>query len=152
MESLLNTIFDSRAIQLNLDGKTKETALAELIDGIALTHPECDRTELHTAIMERENKLSTGIGNGIALPHAFCNGIDKVAGAIGVSQKGIEYGSLDNTPVNVIFLLAINKQAEESHLRIINLVLKIAQSEALPLIKNAKIVQEIQEILSKISL
>ena len=152
MESLLNRIFDSRTIKLNLDGKTKEKAFVELIDGIASLNPECDSTELFEAVKKREEKMNTGIGCGVGIPHASCRGIEKIAGAIGVSRQGIDYGALDNEPVHVIFLLTMSGHLEEYHLRILSLIAKLAQSKAIDLMKKAKNVQDIQEILSRVSL
>ena len=147
MGNLLGEIFDVRSIKLNLDGKTKETVLAELVDGISDLYPDCNMADVLTAIREREKKMSTGIGNGVAIPHAFCRGITSMAGAIGVSQQGIDFGALDKKPVHVIFLLAVDERAEENHLRILNKLFKLAQSEAFPLIKNAKSAQDIHAIL-----
>jgi mannitol/fructose-specific phosphotransferase system IIA component (Ntr-type) len=150
MGNLLGDIFDMRSIKLDLDGKTKEMAIDELVDTITILHPELDRSEFYAAISEREEKMSTGIANGVAIPHAFCGGIGNMAGAIGISKKGIDYGALDNRPVHIVFLLAISQRANENHLRVLNLIIKFAQSEALALMKNAKDADEIYSILSRI--
>ncbi|MDR2729956.1 MAG: PTS sugar transporter subunit IIA, partial [Treponema sp.] len=91
MEIFLNEIFESRSIILNLEGKTKEEVFSELTKAITAAHPECNESSMLASLWERENKLSTGIGSGIAIPHATYEGIDKIAGAIGISQTGIEY-------------------------------------------------------------
>ena len=150
MEKSLCDIFDLRSIKTDFDGKTKELAITELIDSIFLLHPECDRTELFTAIMERERKMSTGIGNGVAIPHAGCKGIIGMCGAIGVSKQGIDFEALDNRPVHIIFLFATNEKADENNLRILNQIIKLIQSEGLAMIKNAKNAEEIHAILSRI--
>ena len=150
MESLLSRIFDPRAMELNLDAKTKEAAFIEIIDRLGALYPECSRDEMLTAILQRENKMSTGIGAGVAIPHAFCGGIGKMAGAIGISHQGIDYGALDNKPVHVIFLLITDEHADENYLHILNSVSKLAQSKVITLIKNAKNTQDIQTILSSV--
>ena len=152
MGKSLSDIFDLISIKLDFDGKTKELALADLIESISVLHPECDRTELFTAIMEREKKMSTGIGNGVAIPHASCRGIVNMSGAIGVSKQGIDYGALDKKPAHVVFLLAINEKADENHLHILNLIFKLAESAELALMKNAKNAEEIHAILSRVHL
>ena len=152
MEKSLGNIFDVRSIKLNMDDKTKELALTELIDSIAAIHPECDRTELYTALAEREEKMSTGIGNGIAIPHANYKGIASMAGAIGISKQGIDYGALDQKPIHIIFLFITNAKADENHLNVLNQILKLVQSEGLALIKNAKTAEEIHAILSRVHL
>jgi mannitol/fructose-specific phosphotransferase system IIA component (Ntr-type) len=150
MGRLLSEIFDVRSINMDLNGKTKELALVELIDSISVLNPECDHTELFSAIMEREKKMSTGIGNGIAIPHANCRGVANMTGAIGISSQGIDYGALDKKPDHIIFLLATSEKADENHLHVLNLIFKLAGSETLTLMKNAKNAEEIHAVLSRI--
>ena len=152
MEMSLSEIFDLRSIKTDFDGKTKEMAIAELIESICVLHPECDRTALFTAIMEREKKMSTGIGNGAAIQHAGCKGIIGMVGAIGVSKQGIDFEALDKKPVHMVFLLGISEKADENHLRILNLIFKLAESEKFALLKNAKNAEEIHAILSQVHL
>ena len=150
MVKQLGEIFDPRSIKLDFNGKTKETVLTELVDSIAAFHPECGKAELFDAVMAREKKMSTGIGNGIAIPHVFYGGITGMDGALGVIKQGIDYGALDDKPVHVIFLLVINRQAEEYHLRILNLISKLTESGEIALIRTAKSVEEIHAILCRI--
>jgi mannitol/fructose-specific phosphotransferase system IIA component (Ntr-type) len=134
---------------LNLKSQTKEEAFMELTGAIAAVHPECDSETMLAALWEREKKMSTGIASGVAIPHAMCQGITKIAGAIGISRTGIDYDALDHKPVYVVFMLAMGLPAEENHLRILNQIFKLAQSEALALIRNAKNNKDIYAILSK---
>ncbi|MDR0441875.1 MAG: PTS sugar transporter subunit IIA [Treponema sp.] len=144
----LSEIFDSRSIRLNLESKTKEAVFDELTEAITAVHPECDRSSMIASLWERENKLSTGIASGVAIPHSFCNGMTDIVGAIGVSQSGIDYNALDNKPVYVVFMLIIGGQAHESHLHILNQLFALAQSEGLASIKKAKNAQTVTDILS----
>ena len=147
MENVLSEIFDLGSIKIDLEGKTKEAVFLELIEAIAVVCPKSDRAMMFKAIEEREKKMSTGIKEGVAIPHAFCEGIGRIAGAIGISKQGIEYGALDNRPVHVIFLL-VSQQADENHLHVLNSIFKLVKSEALSLIKNAKNAEEIHALLS----
>lgn len=146
---LLHEIFDERSIRLNLEGKTKQAVFIELVDAIAAACPECNRTVMLAALWEREDKMSTGIASGVAIPHAFHRGINNMAGAIGISQNGIEYGALDNKPVYVVFMLAMGEPAEENHLRTLNQIFTLVQSEALAMIKKAKNAKDIHTILAR---
>ena len=152
MGKSLSDIFDLRSIKLDFDGKTKELAIADLIDSISALNPGCNRTELFAAIMERESKMCTGIGNGVAVPHANCKGITNICGAIGVSKHGIDYGALDNKPVHIVFLYAISEKPVDDHLRILNQIFRFAQSEGLALMKDAKNAEEVHAILSRVHL
>jgi mannitol/fructose-specific phosphotransferase system IIA component (Ntr-type) len=147
MRKTLGDIFAPGTINLNLAGKTKDSVLSELISGIYASYPQYNTSDMLRAISQRENQMTTGIGSGVAIPHAFCKGIDNMVGAIGISKSGIDYGAIDNKPVHVVFLLAINEKAEEKHLRIINLIFNIIKSEAITQIKNAKRAEDIHSIL-----
>jgi PTS system fructose-specific IIC component/PTS system nitrogen regulatory IIA component len=146
---LLNEIFIPQSIKLNLEGKTKNAVFIELAEIMAEAHPGCNRSVLLAAIQERENKMSTGCAAGIAIPHAFCGGINNMIGAIGVSRKGIDYGALDGNPVYVVFMLAMEEQARENHLRILNQIVRLAQSDALKLVRDANNAQDIYHVLSR---
>ncbi len=148
MGILLSDVFDPRSIRLNLEGKTKEEIFIELAEAITAAHPECDRASMLASLWERENKLTTGIGSGIAIPHTLCRGIKNIAGAIGISQTGIEYGALDQKPVYVVFMLAISNKAAENHLLILNQLFVLAQSEAITVIRETQNTQAVKDILS----
>ena len=152
MSNLLSDIFDLEAIKLDLDGKTKEMVFVELISAISTLHPECKAPELLEAIKHREEQMSTGIGSGIAIPHIAYKGLSKMVGAIGVSKCGIDYEAMDKKPVYVVFLLITNEKPDENHLRVLNLILKLAQSEVFPQIKKAEKVETIHNILSNVHL
>jgi len=150
MEISLSEIFDSRSIILNLEGKTKDAVFNELIKGITAVHPECDESSLNAVLWEREKKLSTGIGSGIAIPHAFYEGIDKITGAIGISQTGIEYNAQDQQAVNIVFMLIIGGKAHENHLNVLNQLITLAKSDAPAMIKKAQNEEAVIDILSHI--
>jgi mannitol/fructose-specific phosphotransferase system IIA component (Ntr-type) len=147
---LLSNVFALRSIKLNLQGKTKDAALAELIDLITDAHPECDRDEMYSALNSRESKMSTGIGSGIAVPHGYCHSINTIIGAVGISQTGIDYGSIDDKPVHLVFMLMMGDASREDHLRILNKVFTLVNSELIALMKTAKDTREVHAILSRI--
>lgn len=146
----LNEIFGPQSIILNLDGKTKEEVFNELAKSIADVHSEYDYSSMLASLWERENKLSTGIGSGIAIPHAFYEGINKIAGAIGISQAGIEYNALDQKAVNIVFMLIIGRQANENHLYVLNQLSTLAKSDAPAMIIKAQDKDTVMDILSRI--
>ena len=148
MGILLSEVFDPQSILLNLEGKTKEGIFTELSEAICAAHPECDRASMLASLWERENKLSTGIVSGVAIPHSIYGGINNIAGAIGISKTGIDYGALDNEPVYVVFMLVISDKATESHLRILNQIFALSQSEAITIIRNAQNTDVVKDILS----
>ena len=149
MKKLLSDIFDVRSIKLNLDGKTKEMVFIELVDCIADLNLGCDRAEMLSSIKKREEEINTGVGNGVAILRCVCKGAGKMAGAVGISQQGLDYGSVDNKPVHVIFFLVCWEQdPSDNHLQVCNYLFNLAKSEAVSMLKNAKDAQEIYAFLS----
>ncbi len=149
MRILLSEVFNSQSIILNLENRTKEAVFAELAEMITAACPECDSEIMLSALWEREKKMSTGITSGVAVPHALCRGINRMAGAIGISREGIDYDAPDHKPVHVVFMLAMSMPAEDNHLRILNQISRLSQSDALPLILNAKNNQDVYAVLSR---
>lgn len=102
---ILGKIFSPSMIKVPLEAEDKEEVLEELV---ALFTSQNNRTlskEILAAIRERETKLSTGIKNGIAIPHVRLDSIKELSGVIGVSPQGLDYASLDGQPVHVVFLV-----------------------------------------------
>lgn len=123
---LLDLISPERVIWLRSEGK--EEALKELVEVLARAKQVGDKDELMKAIMERESIMSTGIGLGIAVPHAKISSVTDFVIAIGISKKGIDFNSLDDKPVHIIVMIAgPNKQ--EVYLRILAKVVLMLKSE-----------------------
>jgi len=150
MGIFLSDVFDPRSIKLSLEGKTKEDIFVELAEAITIVHPECDRASMLASMWERENKLNTAIVSGVAIPHALYGGINDIVGAIGISQAGIDYGASDQKPVYVVFMLAISGNKTENHLRILNQLFALSQSEAISIIRKAQKTQVVTDILSRL--
>jgi mannitol/fructose-specific phosphotransferase system IIA component (Ntr-type) len=146
---LLNDVFDTQAIKLNLAGKTKEAAFSELVEAIADVHPELNRDEMLAVVQDRENKLNTSIVSGVAVPHGYYPGAGGVVGAIGISPAGIEYDAPDHKPVHFVFLIVMGEAFRENHLQVLSRILSLIKSEALTTIQAAKNHQEVQDILSR---
>ena len=83
-----------------------------------------DKDVVLGALRAREETMSTGIGFGIAIPHASSDRVDQVVAAFGRSSKGIEFDSLDNLPVRVIVLFVLPKDQFQTHLRTLAAIAK----------------------------
>jgi mannitol/fructose-specific phosphotransferase system IIA component (Ntr-type) len=148
---LLSDVFDKQSIKLNLESKTKEAAFKELVEVIGTVHPEFNRDTILSVIQEREEKLNTSVIPGVAVPHGYYPGTSDIFGALGISETGIEYQSVDDKPVHYIFLLVMGENARENHLRVLNRVMTLVNSEGLSLLQKASSPQEIYDILSQVS-
>lgn len=83
-----------------------------------------DQEVVLAALRQREETMSTGIGFGIAIPHASSDRVDKVVAAFGRSRTGIEFDSLDNAPVKFIVLFVVPKDQFQTHLRTLAAIAK----------------------------
>ncbi len=84
-----------------------------------------DIDELIRALIEREKKMSTGIGFNIAIPHARLNSVKDMAFAIGISAKGIDFDSIDNRPVHLIILVAAGEDQHNEYLKLLSNIMNI---------------------------
>jgi len=145
MKSLVELISPDRIVTLK--SKTKEEALRELVDVISKSHHIKDKEELLKAILERERIMSTGIGLGIAVPHAKLDSVSDFVIAMGISKEGIEFNALDDKPVHIIVMIAgPNQQA--MYLRTLAKVTLLLKNERIRRkIINSKSPEEVMEII-----
>jgi len=99
----LREFFSPEAVSLSLEATTKDEALKELIHSLGLD----DKSEgiLYKMLKRRENLGSTGIGRSIAIPHCRSLVVNRLRVAFGRSEKGIDFKSIDDKPVNYVFLI-----------------------------------------------
>ena len=101
-------------------------AIVELIDLLVAQNKvkPADRDAILAALKQREETMSTGIGFGIAIPHASSEHVSEVVAAFGRSNTGIEFDSLDNAPVKFIVLFVVPKDQFQTHLRTLAAIAK----------------------------
>ena len=108
------------------------SAIVELIDllvGLGRIK-SADRDAVLAALRTREETMSTGIGFGIAIPHASSERVDTVVAAFGRSTTGIEFDSLDNAPVKFVVLFVVPKDQFQTHLRTLAAIAKFLNDRA----------------------
>lgn len=106
-------------IQLELSSLNKESVLKELADLLEKTGCLNDQEQFFQAIWEREDKGSTGIGFGVAIPHGKSNAVKRAGIAFGYSKGGIDYQSLDEQPAHIFFMIAVPESSEDEHLQVL---------------------------------
>ncbi len=106
-------------IKLELEETEKEGHIKEMVQ-ILIDAGKIDAGQMDTVfekLMDRERMGSTGIGEGMAIPHVRVEKIDEIVGALGVSKEGIDFDSLDGEPVYISFLLLTPVEAKNEHLK-----------------------------------
>lgn len=107
------------AVILHLESETKEAVLDELSRALAKAVPVFDEKRLFDVLKEREDLHSTGIGDGIAIPHGRVTDIDTPVISFARSQKGIDFASADGEPAKLFFLLISPEHTSIQYLRIL---------------------------------
>lgn len=107
----------SDAIKLSLESKNKKDAIKELVEVLFKSGKIKDKKKMIQTLLEREELGSTGIGQGIAIPHGKSDTVSDLAAAFGLSQDGISFDSLDGEPVNIFFMLVAPEGAAGAHLK-----------------------------------
>ncbi len=115
----LMDFLSSNSISVEIKATKKEEVLKELVD-LLINSRELDksyRNKVIDALLERESLGSTAIGQGIAIPHAKTDCVNKLVGAFALSKKGVDFDSLDGEPVYIFFLLLAAQDSAGPHLK-----------------------------------
>lgn len=121
--SLLKPSFMS----VNIKSTRKDEAIKEIVNKLSIHHQH----EIVKKILDRENQSSTGIGGRCAIPHARTEKINEVYFFVGISKKGIDFKSIDNKPVHLIFLFITPLSETATHLKILSRISQIIKDESL---------------------
>jgi len=114
----------------NLTSGNKSEVLAELIAPLGVINPEMDTDQAVRVLLDRESLGTTGIGDGIAIPHGKLEGLDKVIVVVGRSLEGIDFDALDHKPCSIFFLVLAPEQAAGTHLRLLAQISRVLKDEA----------------------
>lgn len=97
----------AETISLDLKGSTKDEILAEMVDLLMASGHIRDREAVLKAVSEREKRMSTGMQNGIAIPHGKTDSVDCLIAGLGIKRGGVDFGALDGQPSN-IFVMTVS--------------------------------------------
>ena len=127
MVRLADLIAEDRIVELK--GTSKDEVLEEMTDVLARAPEVADRDALFQAILDRESVLSTGIGLGIAVPHAKISSVKGLVAALGKTKKGIQYGALDDQPVHIVVMIGANDAQQSDYIRALARVTLLLKNE-----------------------
>ncbi|MFH1868968.1 MAG: PTS sugar transporter subunit IIA [Candidatus Omnitrophota bacterium] len=105
------------AVTTDIKSTKKEDVIRELVDILSKTNPIKEKEKLIKTLMDREALGSTGIGQGIGIPHAKSSSVNELTAALGISNKGVDFDSLDGEPTHIFFLLVAPEDAAGPHLK-----------------------------------
>lgn len=117
---MLNNFINSDCVIYDLTAKNKNQVFDKLSDKFVSSNVILDKEKFIKAVNYREKIDTTGVGNGIAIPHGKSDTVQKSAVAIAKLKQGINWNSLDGKPVEYVFLLAIPKDGDKEHLKLLS--------------------------------
>ena len=120
----------SESVHMDIRSKTKEAVIKSLVKRTAAIHG-LDEKPVLTAVLDRERSLSTGVGQGIAVPHATIKDLPKPIVALGRTKIGIDFDSIDSAPVRIVFLLLAPEGDVPLHLKMLSRISRLCQQPTL---------------------
>jgi mannitol/fructose-specific phosphotransferase system IIA component (Ntr-type) len=129
---LLSDLLSPRRVKIPLESTDKTGVLRELVTVLAEAEGrETDAEEWLRAVLAREEVLSTGIGDGVALPHAKAEQLPDLVMAAGVSAAPVDFDALDGQPVRLFFLLLAPERAIGRHIKALSRLSRLLRQEPL---------------------
>ena len=139
---------NEKAVSANLKATTKEATIRELVDILAKAEGIKNREELVKVLLNREVLGSTGIGQGVGIPHGKTDTVKKLVAAFGICHHGVDFDALDGEPVYIFFLLVAPKETAGPHLKALAQISRLLRdSYFCELIKRCQSPDELYELI-----
>lgn len=116
----INSILAPELTLCRVNGSSKKRILEFISGQVAEQYPELDEGLIFNNLLSRERLGSTGIGQGIAIPHCRLEGCTRVVGALVTLDEGVDFDAIDNQPVDLLFTLIVPKEATGEHLELLS--------------------------------
>ncbi len=127
---MLSELLVPAAISTRLRASTKREAIAELVGLLEGGHDIESQGEILDRVMRREAMMSTGIGNGVAIPHGKARSVDRMLAACAVAPSGIEFESVDGEPARLFILLVSPENIGAVHVRVLANISRLLKEES----------------------
>lgn len=122
-------ILNEQVVRTNLQGTTKTEIINSMIDLAGTQSRVLDKEKLREAIFEREKIMSTGVGSGFAIPHGKTDAVSDIVAAFAVTAQPIDYQSLDDQPVRIVFLLVGRDNMVGPHIKLLSRISRLMNKE-----------------------
>jgi len=126
----ISELLNERLILPNLAGTTKQDVMEEVVEHLATVQQGINAGELLKALLEREKLGSTGIGNGIAIPHGKLAGLSDIILVFARSIGGVPFEAIDGKPIHLIFLLVAPANSTGGHLKALARLSRLLKNDA----------------------
>jgi len=124
---LIREVLSEAQIKIPVISKERNSVIQELME--VITNKITDGDIAYKAVLEREKVMTTGVGNGIAIPHCKSSSCPEFVIALGISTNGINFNSVDNKNVNLIFLLLGPEDSPNIHIKLLSRISRIMSNK-----------------------
>ena len=114
---------------VDLKGESKEDIIAELVNSLPVGDAITDREQVLQAVLDREKIMSTGIGDGIAIPHGKSAAVTELVAAMGTQRRGVDFDALDGEPAFVFFLLVSPANVSGPHIKALARISRLLKND-----------------------
>ncbi len=115
---------------VDLKGESKEDIISELVNSLVVGDSITDRDQVLQAVLDREKIMSTGIGDGIAIPHGKSAAVTELVAAMGTQRRGVDFDALDGEPAFVFFLLVSPANVSGPHIKALARISRLLKNDA----------------------
>lgn len=144
----LSELLREESVSVNLKAATKEAVIEELVDLLVKAEDVKDRDMVIKAVHDREELMSTGIGQGIGIPHAKTEAVERLVAVFGKSERGVDFNALDNKPVHIFFLLLSPEDQSGPHVKVLARISRLLKhSYFRQALMEAKTAKEVLDII-----
>ena len=126
----INQLLERNLVQVNLEGSSKEEVLLGITNMLEGDARVDNFEEMQHAVLSREKIMSTGVGKGIALPHAKTSAVNGMALAFATTAEPIEYDSVDSVPVRILFLIVSAEKEKTRHIKLLSRISRLMNRDA----------------------
>lgn len=125
----VSEILEERFVRNNLPGSTKDEIINAMVDLASQSRNVLDKEKVRQAIFEREKIMSTGVGNGFAIPHGKTDAVSDIIAAFAVTEKPVDFQALDDQPVRLVFLLVGKDSLVGPHIKLLSRISRLMNKE-----------------------
>jgi len=127
---LLSELLEPAGVKSRLKAANKRDAVAELVALLEAAHGIDSQGEILDRVLRREAMMSTGIGNGVAIPHGKARAVDRMMAACAVSPEGVEFESVDGEPASIFILLVSPESVGTPHVKVLANISRLLKEES----------------------
>src|SRR5204862_806836 len=126
----LSELLTPAAVSLRLRSQTKREAIVEMVDLLEAAHGLTTQGEILDRVIRREAMMTTGIGNGVAIPHGKARAVDRMAAACAIAPQELDFESEDGQPVSLFVLFVSPENATTVHVRVLAYLSRLLKEES----------------------